>query len=1852
MSTVHQRQTTNTNNSNSNSTTTNTGSNTKKKQKSQKDSTLDNKKVENNDNKQQQQQQQQEKEEDNKLDIVALRFPIFCCSGGGKGLIAAGGGGGTAKTGIPNGVSLFKWAASDSLADHKFIQLGTHDTKDCIPYLAFHEKEDIFAYGINSNCYIVEYSKGEFIVKKEFSITPEDKDSPLNNHKYELCQVKFSKNSDRLVTIGSDGLVRVWSLPSYSPIKSLPSNHADEINDFDIHPSSSYVVTTAKDKTCKILNILNGRIEKTLSYSHKDVALGFRGCRFSPDGLYLYTAQSLPRNKSFKGCTVVSKWGFPSGKLELSNEIHSVHNTSFEISPNGKYLAIGTADSMITVIDTETLKRVDRWEAHGFIITGVCFSPDNDSVFSVSADYTAKSHKIGSGKKEQVFKDDYIFYEFKGNNNKIINNNSNSNNNNNSFNLNTNNKESNSPMILVNHQIAENIKPDDLNKDELFQLGLDLMHSEKGVKIQKKKKNFLGNSINCFTGSQLIDWLVKKLDINRKDAIIIGTNLMNLNIFYEVGVNPTSSTTQLQQPQSSQQPQLSLSPNNNTILNNNNSNSNTNSTVTSPSGSISPLNRSTSLLPPLKNLMMMMKSVEDSNDIFYEFLTKPESIINHVAMKKLDELCLAHKSLNLVPITIINTAKYLKILDLSFNHLVESTNLESIPTLPLLEVCNLSHNQLNNLPSSFNKMESLLKLNLNNNNFVNIPLAVFQIPNLEELSVASNQLISISESISFMQSIQHLDLRNNKITKIPKEIGLLPCLKSLNVAGYNKITELPAFLSSISTLKKLEFPDSVKIPPRSITSKGFQDIMGYLKDMFDGTVNYPYLKLFVLGSEKTGKTSLIKSLVKSHQKSLTKQGSTILKKVTSPDLFTADPLEINEWKLDLPASTAAPSSNQQSQSLSSTGGPSPRKLSKSEQSRPEKRTIKLHTYDFKFSNPDVYYSTHQFYLSERAFYLITFDINRDPLYNQLDFWVNSIRHRSPNAPIYLVATHIDTYHGSDIMKPLHEVENFLNQRCLDVTGVIGVSTVNQRNIDLLKQEIISTLTQQSWINETVPSIYVTLENSLQEESRKRQPPIVSWDEYQSIAKLSNFTSTDKLVRATNSLTRNGSIMWFDDEKSSLRDIVILNPQWLSDCFGSLLTARHTLIGSDAILNLTNLKNIWKPSLIPEQYHIKLIKIFERFQIIYTLKQQQQNGTNSSTTTPSSNQPPLLTRQDSSSQSLYYNPTESHRSISAPLPMVSNSIDSMGSTMMSSSLGSFIHPSLIEHLSSPLTSPPSTSPKVLRHSLKNLRPLSTSAENYQSFVQFYKIIIPCLLPHSKPAHFSSLWETWSGAEEHQIGRYYQFNNSPKSCFDRLMVRFLCTMEPIIFWSAGILFRKPQNMKESLKNSMSSCATLVEYDIASQQLQIRVRGHDFDSCAKLFQIILENVDTIVKDFQFNQHQTYVPCSCSVTCRESPHLFPIDMIESCFSRGDAHIKCSATQKLICLDKMAPDITLSSVPSTKRILREELTDLEEIGVGGFAKVFKGVFKGAQTVAIKKINLDRMDLLDTLGLNSQTQFSILLSSTGSNSTTSSSGTLTPSNHIQIQRNSSTSSLSSTTSSSDDSSILQNKMMAINEFRREVWLMSDLAHENIVMMKGFCFDPYSIVMEYMDLGSLSSYLHKKKLDSQPLSWNIILKIAIDIASGMAFLHNITPPLVHRDLKSPNILLATQPTEPFIIAKVSDFGLSRTVVQSFVSKVVDNPTWLAPEVLKGSEYNERADVYSFGMILWELYHLELPFDEYQFKFMSTLEDNILNGLRPSIHQNCNNTYASLITKCWNSDPNIRPTFQSILKTLEDIKLNLK
>lgn len=179
-----------------------------------------------------------------------------------------------------------------------------------------------------------------------------------------------------------------------------------------------------------------------------------------------------------------------------------------------------------------------------------------------------------------------------------------------------------------------------------------------------------------------------------------------------------------------------------------------------------------------------------------------------------------------------------------------------------------------------------------------------------------------------------------------------------------------------------------------------------------------------------------------------------------------------------------------------------------------------------------------------------------------------------------------------------------------------------------------------------------------------------------------------------------------------------------------------------------------------------------------------------------------------------------------------------------------------------------------------------------------------------------------------------------------------------------------------------------------------------------------------------------------------------------------------------------------------------------------------------------------------------------------------------------------------------------------------------------------LVMEYCELGSLYDYL-----PAHPLTPIVQHHLALSLAKALQFLHQ--KKIIHRDLKSANILLTAN--TDLLTAKIADFGISKTQYPSIVSSqaVSQALAWCAPEVLQGEKVTYAADVFSAGMILWEIFTGRRPFAG-----RTALKEWIISGKKESC-EDLPTAYAALITRCWAVDPHKRPSAVELATTLQTI-----
>ncbi|XP_044780237.2 mitogen-activated protein kinase kinase kinase 7 isoform X1 [Bubalus bubalis] len=237
----------------------------------------------------------------------------------------------------------------------------------------------------------------------------------------------------------------------------------------------------------------------------------------------------------------------------------------------------------------------------------------------------------------------------------------------------------------------------------------------------------------------------------------------------------------------------------------------------------------------------------------------------------------------------------------------------------------------------------------------------------------------------------------------------------------------------------------------------------------------------------------------------------------------------------------------------------------------------------------------------------------------------------------------------------------------------------------------------------------------------------------------------------------------------------------------------------------------------------------------------------------------------------------------------------------------------------------------------------------------------------------------------------------------------------------------------------------------------------------------------------------------------------------------------------------------------------------------------------------------------------------------------------------------------------------------ELRQLSRVNHPNIVKLYGACLNPVCLVMEYAEGGSLYNESQKEIVKKRNLpkiknllktrGYNIMLHGAeplpyytaahamswcLQCSQGVAYLHSMQPKaLIHRDLKPPNLLLVAGGT----VLKICDFGTACDI-QTHMTNNKGSAAWMAPEVFEGSNYSEKCDVFSWGIILWEVITRRKPFDEIggpAFRIMWAVH----NGTRPPLIKNLPKPIESLMTRCWSKDPSQRPSMEEIVKIMSHL-----
>ncbi|XP_068457694.1 leucine-rich repeat serine/threonine-protein kinase 1 isoform X2 [Clinocottus analis] len=222
---------------------------------------------------------------------------------------------------------------------------------------------------------------------------------------------------------------------------------------------------------------------------------------------------------------------------------------------------------------------------------------------------------------------------------------------------------------------------------------------------------------------------------------------------------------------------------------------------------------------------------------------------------------------------------------------------------------------------------------------------------------------------------------------------------------------------------------------------------------------------------------------------------------------------------------------------------------------------------------------------------------------------------------------------------------------------------------------------------------------------------------------------------------------------------------------------------------------------------------------------------------------------------------------------------------------------------------------------------------------------------------------------------------------------------------------------------------------------------------------------------------------------------------------------------------------------------------------------------------------------------------------------------------------------------------SFSEFRQEAGMLRSLQHPCIVALVGISIHPLCFALQLAPLGSLNTVLEEKRKGAgfMPLGHMLTFRVAYQVAAGLAYLHRKS--IIFCDLKSDNILVWSLEVQDAVNIKLSDYGISRQTFHEGALGVEGTPGYQAPEIRPGIVYDEKVDIFSFGMVLYELLSGRRPaLGHHQLQIAKKLS----KGIRPALGGPEEVQFYclhGLLTECWDTKPEKRPVALQCVRRMQ-------
>lgn len=436
-------------------------------------------------------------------------------------------------------------------------------------------------------------------------------------------------------------------------------------------------------------------------------------------------------------------------------------------------------------------------------------------------------------------------------------------------------------------------------------------------------------------------------------------------------------------------------------------------------------------------------------------------------------------------------------------------------------------------------------LNLTNRDLRELPFKARDIPNLAVLDLSRNFFDHIPTEVFKLTKLERLDMRSNMLTYVPGAIEALVNLRSLNLS-VNQLVSLPPELAALlrqGMLLEADLNPLAAPLPELLERRFNKDLASYLESLRDGIPQYE-AKVMLLGEGNVGKTSLAAVL----------RGEDFVHNRATTHGIEIRTLNLKHPKQDL--------------------------------------QLTLRTWDF--GGQEVYRITHQFFFGRRALYLVVWNAREGQEQNEVEGWIRRIRLRvGKDAATLLVATHSAERHPELDYPKLRTMFPDMLQ------GNYAVDSWTMDGISVLREAIAAEAARLPQMGLAMNERWISARDEVL--SMAQGNPQITFEEYAAICD-NNGLSADEANTLAELLHDLGIIVYYGDDLG-LKDVVVLNPEWLTKAIGYVLEDKVTR-EQQGVLEHRRLKEIWlrgpDGGSYPAEYHPYFLRLMEKFDVSYRL----------------------------------------------------------------------------------------------------------------------------------------------------------------------------------------------------------------------------------------------------------------------------------------------------------------------------------------------------------------------------------------------------------------------------------------------------------------------------------------------------------------------------------------------------------------------------------------------------------------------------------------------------------------------------